>query len=274
LLTSVTIPASVTNIGGGAFAGCTGLTAITVDGQNAVYRSDSGVLFSSGGTTLQEYPEGLAGSYTIPNGVINIGVDAFADCTGLTSVTFPGSVTNIGSDPFPGCANLNSVTFASGVTSIGDNAFEGLASLASVTIPGSVTSIGQAAFAGCNELTRLAFAGNAPAVDSDAFNGDTNATAYYLSSATGWTSNFANVPTKVWQPLIQASGVGFGTQRNEFGFTVNWASGQVIVVEACTDLANPIWVPLQTNTLAGDLFNFSEPLQTGDSGRFYRIRSP
>ena len=40
-----------------------------------------------------------------------------------------------------------------------------------------------------------------------------------------------------------------GVQANEFGFTITGTSNLVIVVEACTDLANPVWSPLGTNTL-------------------------
>jgi hypothetical protein len=46
------------------------------------------------------------------------------------------------------------------------------------------------------------------------------------------------------------------------------------VVEACTNLASPVWVPLQTNSLTNGSFYFSEPLQTNVSGRYYRVVSP
>jgi len=51
-------------------------------------------------------------------------------------------------------------------------------------------------------------------------------------------------------------------------------SGLVIVVEACTNLANPIWTPLQTNTLIGGSFYFGDPAWTNYPGRFYRLRWP
>ena len=62
-LTSVTIPESVTSIGGYAFYNCSGLTSVT-----------------------------------IPNSVTSIGGSAFSGCSGLTSVTIPNSVTSIGSN--------------------------------------------------------------------------------------------------------------------------------------------------------------------------------
>ena len=63
-------------------------------------------------------------------------------------------------------------------------------------------------------------------------------------------------------------------QTNQFGFNIAWASGQVVAVEACTDLANPIWSPLQTNTLSSDTPYFSDPHWTNYPARFYRVRSP
>jgi hypothetical protein len=67
---------------------------------------------------------------------------------------------------------------------------------------------------------------------------------------------------------------GFGVQTNQFGFNVNWTSGQVVVVEACTNLFNPVWESVQTNTLTGDSFYFSDCQWTNYPGRFYRLRSP
>jgi len=86
--------------------------------------------------------------------VISIGSDAFAGCSGLTSITIPNSVTSIGWEAFSGCSGLTSVTIGSGVTSIGDYAFYGCG-LTSITIPNSVTSIGGSAFYGCDGLKKV-----------------------------------------------------------------------------------------------------------------------
>jgi hypothetical protein len=58
------------------------------------------------------------------------------------------------------------------------------------------------------------------------------------------------------------------------GFTLSGDSGQTVVVETCTNLAAPVWVPVQTNTLGGTPVNFSEPVEPQSPGRFYRLRSP
>jgi hypothetical protein len=43
---------------------------------------------------------------------------------------------------------------------------------------------------------------------------------------------------------------------------------------ASTDLVNPTRFPIQTNTLSGDSFYFSDPKWTNYPVRVYRIRSP
>ena len=84
-LTSVTIPNSVTTIGGVTFRDCSGLTSVT-----------------------------------IPNSVTFIGMTAFENCSGLTSITIPNSVTSIGSSAFENCSGLTSITIPNSVTSIGN----------------------------------------------------------------------------------------------------------------------------------------------------------
>ena len=45
-------------------------------------------------------------------------------------------------------------------------------------------------------------------------------------------------------------------------------------MEARTNLADPVWSPLETNTLSGGSFYFSDPEWTNYPVRFYRVRSP
>jgi hypothetical protein len=63
-------------------------------------------------------------------------------------------------------------------------------------------------------------------------------------------------------------------RTNRFGFGITGTSGIVVVVEATTNLANPVWAPLATNTLTGAPLYFGDAQWTNFPSRFYRLRSP
>jgi hypothetical protein len=245
-LTSVTIPKNVTFIGAFAFIYCTSLTSITVNASNPVYSSLNGVLFDKAQTVLIQFPLGRIGSYVIPNSVTSIGVGAFNYCLSLTSVAVPKSVTSIGAYAFSYCNNLPSVT-----------------------IPKNVTSIGAYAFQYCTYLNAY-FLGNSPPDDGTAFY-STAATVYYLPDTTGWGAMFGGIPAVLWNPQAQNAGVTGG----QFGFGITGPANTAIMVEACTNLSNPAWIPVSTNTLSylGDSF-FSDPQSGNYPNRYYRFRSP
>ena len=133
-LTAITIPNSVTSIGGAAFANCDSLTSIIIP--NSVTSIGEYAFYECSKLT----------SITIPNSVTSIGWRAFDGCSSLTSMTIPNSVTSIGNEVFHGCESLASIAIPNSVKSIGDRAFYGCPSLESVKIPRSVTYIGKGAF--------------------------------------------------------------------------------------------------------------------------------
>jgi Tfp pilus assembly major pilin PilA len=133
-LTSITIPKSVNIIGESTFDFCYDLQNINVDPDNASYKSIDGVLYSKDGTLLHSYPIGnTRTTYTIPDGVQNIGVRAFFESS-LTGVTIPNGVVNIGMEAFSGSAELTQVSIPSSVTSIGQYAFQYNYSLTNINV--------------------------------------------------------------------------------------------------------------------------------------------
>jgi len=162
VLTGVSIPVNVTEIGSFAFAD-NDLTSVSIP--NYVTTIGMGVFYGNDLTSV-----------SIPNNVTNIGDFAFFD-NDLSSVSIPNSVTNIGMSAFSN-NNLSSVTIPNNVTDIGVNAFRNnIPGITSVTIGSSVTNIGANAFFD-NDLTSVsipnsvtnigdfAFANNSPSLTS------------------------------------------------------------------------------------------------------------
>ena len=148
------IPNGVTQIGYGAFAGCSSLTSIT-----------------------------------ILEGVTSIGYGAFSGCSSLTGITIPDSVTSIGDSAFYGCSSLTGITIPDSVTCIDGGAFSGCSSLTSITIPNSITSIDDSAFYGCSSLTGITIPDSVTFIDFYAFYGCSSLRAiYYGGSKNGWNA--------------------------------------------------------------------------------------
>jgi hypothetical protein len=260
---SYTIPNSVSDIGANAFYGCSGLTNVIIP--NTVINIEANAFDLCSGLT----------SITIPNSVTSLGDYAFDECTSLASAAIGSGVTSIGYSAFFG-TSLTIVAIPANVMSIGDYAFGYCRSLTNVTIPAGVGSIGGYAFEYCTSLTGVYFQGNAPVADSTAFLFATG-TVYYLPGTLGWGFNFAGLQTAPWAlpfPLILSSSLSFGLPTNPFAFTISWATNAAVVVEACTNLVNARWQPLQTNTLAGGSAYFSDAQWTNYASRFYRISLP
>ena len=253
-----TVPATVTSIGNSAFAGCCNLTGATIP--DAVTNLGAGAFYFCPSLT----------NVTLGAGITRLGNDTFSFCSSLTGIAIPDGVSSLGADAFSLDSSLTGITMGSGIASIGDYAFQSCSNLVNVTLGLSVTNLGNFVFYKCSGLTGIYFRSNAPAMGASVFSGNTNALVYYLPGTAGWSSTLGGLTTTLWLPQAQNSGVGNGGPANQFGFHINWAGGQSVVVDACTNLANPVWSPIQTNTLTSDSLYFSDAQWADYPGRFYR----
>lgn len=140
-ITSLTIPASVTKLGGRLCYDCDNLVSVTINAN----------VVQLGGYSFQNCDK--LKDVTLPETLTGITAYEFAECISLESITFPDSVTTLYSSVFYGCTALKTVGFNDGLLSIGGSAFMGCTALKTIDLPDSVTTISANAFNGCTSLT-------------------------------------------------------------------------------------------------------------------------
>lgn len=210
-VTSVTIPASVTEIGSNAFAGCTNLTSVH-------YAGDwSNLTIQSGNPAVQDAAQdaaneqlfdfefilnntavivirykGTAADVTIPSRykgkpVTVIDSVAFYNNSAVTSVTIPDSVTAIPDYAFGFCSQLTNISIPNSVTFIGFSAFNSCTSLKSITLPSSLSTIQSYAFYNCGNLKTIRIPVSVTSIGNCAFDVCPSLmTVTYPGSKTQW----------------------------------------------------------------------------------------
>jgi len=169
-LTSIHIPDSVidivTQVGYASFPFCSGLTSITVDPENPVYRSEGNCLIQRSNNAV------ILGcqNSVIPDGVSRIGDGAFQGCSNLTEITVPNSVTSIGAAAFQSCTSLTSFDMPNSVVSIGSWTFDECSNLSSVTLSNQLSVISWMAFDYCYSLQSIDIPDSVVMIESEAFN--------------------------------------------------------------------------------------------------------
>ena len=86
----------------------------------------------------------------IPEGVVEIGSDAFMYCIGLEKVEFPDGLKVIGEYAFCECTSLTEISIPDSVTKVGNSAFAGCSKLTKVKLSNNLTVIEESSFSYCN----------------------------------------------------------------------------------------------------------------------------
>ena len=194
-LSSVTLPASLTEIGSNAFYGCKALTDAFYGGTLAQF---TGITVSSGNLPLKETAlkhcqdgdarllgacgEGLTWVYDGAGTLLISGSGAMEDYANnsnvpwskaaaeITAVQLQEGLTRIGNHAFDCCA-MEEITVPEGVETIGEYAFNNCAALERVSLPASLREIGGRAFYGCAALENIRLPLSLTAIGDYAFNG-------------------------------------------------------------------------------------------------------
>lgn len=164
-LESIRIPDSVTEIGQGAFRGCTALKEVVL----SAGASNIGYWAFMDCTELE--------TVDIPDGVTQIRNGAFEGCSKLENITFPASLKRVGYGAFngtkwfenqpDGLVYINQILYRlkgecpkeleirPGITSLNSHIFSGCEALETVSLPEGLESIGEGAFYGCTNLSEI-----------------------------------------------------------------------------------------------------------------------
>lgn len=152
--------------------GCSNITSLSVDENNATFRSEGNCVIN------RETNKIVLGSNAsvIPSSATAIAERAFYKRTGLTEITIPGNIETIDHSAFAYCSALRSVTIEEGVKNIhgrdlktnsGEYGAFSYTALQSLHIPASVTNIWERIITGCNDLTSVTVDENNPVYRSE-----------------------------------------------------------------------------------------------------------
>lgn len=165
-LKSITLPATVGDIGWLAFAGCRSLEEF----KSAWSSADSRAIVIDG--VLKAFaPAGLT-RYVVEEGVREIGEGAFYICDHLEQIIIPRGVESIGDSAFFG-TSLTDIIIPEGVKSIGQGICYECLDLATITLPSTLEKLGDYAFYGCESTVEVHSTAPHPPmmeIDVDGFN--------------------------------------------------------------------------------------------------------
>lgn len=156
-VTSVIISEGITQIGKGAFKGCTNLESIVIP--------------KSVETIPDEMVRDCAKlkNVEIAEGVKEIGVAAFYGCVGLESIEIPSTVVEIRDHGFFYCTSLTEVTIPDNVTTLGTYAFSACSKMEKITIGKGVKVLSKGVLSQNKVLTEVILLGDVESFESQAF---------------------------------------------------------------------------------------------------------
>ncbi len=145
-LADITLPQSLPQVGARAFEGTAWLNAkagdFIIEGNGILlcYRgSDTEVSIPAGVKNVSYLHAGVT-RVTVPEGVLYLSAEAFADCAALTDIRLPASLLSVGASCFRGCIGLTGFTVPASLSTIGEACFTGCTGMEAYAVdPANVT---------------------------------------------------------------------------------------------------------------------------------------
>ncbi len=133
-LERITLPKSLTNIGGCFSYTNDSLQEFAVAKDNTAFMSVDGVLFSKDGGTLLAFPEGKGERYDIPTGVRAIGKGAFGYNEHLKYLTIPEGITQLEEGALMGLMAIQDIVLPASLADIKNDALPSGEALQQITV--------------------------------------------------------------------------------------------------------------------------------------------
>ncbi len=161
MLTSVSIPDSVTSIGRDAFSGCINLNKVTFGrglttiGNDAFSDCDSLEEIHIPDLKLWCGMDFTTDSFRQGSSPFANGSKLYINDQLITDLVITDDITTISNGAFIGCSSIESLTIGSGTTEIGNFAFKDCVALKNLTVSDSVTTVGMNSFDNCEIETAV-----------------------------------------------------------------------------------------------------------------------
>ena len=150
-LRSIVIPETVSEIGTNPFLG---LDHLAVESKSPFVTTDGMAVYADGGKRLVSFISD-AETFSVPEGVEEIGEKAFSGKSRLCSVILPATLKRIEDEAFFDCDALRSVVIPQSVETIGECAFADCAHLRDVEFLGVPQKMKRTMLAGCDDITLI-----------------------------------------------------------------------------------------------------------------------
>lgn len=107
--------------------------------------------------------------FNIPDSVVEIGDNAFTECSRLTTVKIPNSVKTLGEYAFSSSPAIKRVEYGRGLSSTGRGTFAGCSSLSEIILPDNIVTIGYGSFNRCYALEYVTLPPKLKEIEEDGF---------------------------------------------------------------------------------------------------------